>query len=165
MKSDFSRFIARGLLAALPVVLVIAALGCGVHVGPTGIDVVLGGSFYTRDAKQTDNRSVEADKGEDASGPSEVTTHATRTWGTSGIVAEITDTSEKISIQGKGLSKNLSETLGKDIVKDALAAALKSTPTGAALAAGRALLGDDDPPPLNVLRLRPLDRIEPDPPE
>ena len=141
---------AVGLVALL-------SLGCGVHVGPTGLDVVLGGSFYTHVDKQADKGKGAAVEGEDASGASEWTTHATRTWGTSGIEGIITDESETITIQGEGLSKNLSETLGKDIVKTAVEAALKSTPTGAALAAGKALLGGDEVDPSAILEDLPPD--------
>ena len=120
--------------------------GCAVHVGPTGLDVALGGTFYGHTDKQADTGGGEATEGGDGGVASEWTTYAARTWGTSGIEGKITNDSELISIQGSGLSDNLSETLGKDVVKAALEAALKTTPTGAALAAGRALLGDDEPP-------------------
>ena len=121
-------------LGALCALLVVAALwlgGCAVHVGPTGLDVVLAGTFYGHVDEQADKGG----EGEDGDkGASWWGTYAARTWGTSGIEGKITNDSELISIQGEGLSKNLSETLGKDVVKEAFTAALKATPLGAGAA-------------------------------
>ena len=96
------------LLAAL------VSFGCAVHVGPDGVDVVLAGTYYAHSDDQTDTGNGE---GAEGAGSSRWRTHAARTWGTSGIEGEITTDKELISIQGSGMSDNLSETLGDDIVE------------------------------------------------
>lgn len=81
--------------------------GCAFHAGPDGIDAVLAGTFYAH----TDAQS-EAEEGS-----SRWTTHAARTWGTSGLEGKITHDSELISITGDGISKNLAGVLGENVIE------------------------------------------------
>ncbi len=126
--------------------------GCIVHVGPTGLDVAIAGTFYSHSetnagAGGTDDSEDVNGEEDSSSGPFTWRTHAARTWGTSGVEGEITTESEKISIQGKGMSDNLQETLGDDIIRDIANAARKATPAGGAAAIGEAIFSDDEPPP------------------
>jgi hypothetical protein len=100
---------------------------CAFTINPDGLHAVVGGTYYGH----ADDQAERGEGDTTAKGKSRWHTYAARTWGTSGIEGKITNDSELISIQGKGLSDNLSETLGKDIVRDLVAAALKATPAGA----------------------------------
>ena len=91
---------------ALLCALAVIAPGCAFHLGTDGIDVVLAGTYYGHTDKQAGKDAV----------PQRWTTHAARTWGTSGIEGKITTDSETISIQGDGMSKELSATLGNDVI-------------------------------------------------
>ena len=142
-----------GLLVASVASIV---LGCAVTMNPDGLHAVFGGTYYGTAGE----KPCGCGDGDTTNVQNRRHTYAARTWGTSALKGEVKNDSEKISIQGEGMSVILGETLGKDIVRDAVAAALKVTPIGAGLAAGKFVLGDDEEVPVDVT---PLERLEPRP--
>jgi len=149
-------------ISALLGVIAILALGCAVTVNGSGLHAVVGGSYY---GHADENREKETSENQEkAKGKSRSNTYAARTWGTAALKGTITASEETISIKGKGISATMGATLGKDIVRDALGAALRATPTGAALTAGKALLGEKAERPVSVpippnerIKLQPID--------
>ena len=130
--------------------------GCAFHVGRTGIDGVLAGTFYSH---SDDQMTTGKDCTDDCQpGVSRWHTHAARTWGTSGIEGKITANDETISIQGEGISDKLAGVLGEDVIAKAVEAYIRSTPSGAVLSGARALFGGDETPaPVSVpVPLQPL---------
>lgn len=91
---------------ALAIALVLAS-GCAFHAGPSGIDLVIAGSYYSHTDEQVSAYDPE----------SRWMTHAGRTWGTSGIEGQITTDSETLSITGDGISENLAGVLGEDTIE------------------------------------------------
>jgi hypothetical protein len=91
-------------------------MGCAFTLNPDGFHAVLGGTYYGHADDQSDKGKVTDATEGITKGKSRWHTYAARTWGTSGIEGEITTDSELISIQGAGISDNLSKTLGDDIV-------------------------------------------------
>ena len=79
--------------------------------GPSGLDLVFAGSFYSHTDEQADA------EGKGDPGSSQWATAAGRTWGTSGLEGQITEESETISITGKGISDNLAGVLGEDVIQ------------------------------------------------
>lgn len=148
--SDFAR-----LFALLFCVFLLA--GCGFHIGPDGLSLVVAGTFYTHSDEQIDTGNGDGEK-DAPPGVSQWRTSALRTMGTSGIEGKITSDSETISIQGDGMSKEMSATLGDDVIStvaDQVSCALqpaqpkclggvKST-AGAALKAVKKVLVVDEP--------------------
>ena len=95
------------------VLLIVAAWifsGCSAHVGPSGLDLVFAGSFYSHTDEQAEGE-------DDDPGSSQWATAAARTWGTSGLEGRITESSETISITGNGISDNLAGVLGEDVIQ------------------------------------------------
>ena len=93
-------------VCALLCALFVIAPGCAFHIGSDGLDMVFAGTYYGHTDKQAGKDAV----------PQRWTTHAARTWGTSGIEGKITTDSETISIQGEGISAEMSATLGNDVI-------------------------------------------------
>jgi hypothetical protein len=100
----------QGLLLFLVALLM---LGCAITINPDGFHAVVGGTYYGH----ADDQSEKDAEGVANKGKSRWHTYAARTWGTSGIEGKITTDSELISIQGAGISDNLSQTLGDNIIE------------------------------------------------
>jgi uncharacterized protein YceK len=98
--------------SVLALVILIGLSGCAVTINPDGFHAVVGGTYYGH----ADDQSEKGAEDTATKDKSRWRTYAARTWGTSGIEGKITTDSELISIQGAGISDNLSKTLGDDIV-------------------------------------------------
>ena len=149
--TSWPRWIWSKVWPLLFVLLALLLTGCAFTVNGSGLHAVLGGSYYGHADENREKGTAENQ--ETAKGKSRSNTYVARTWGTAELKGKISASEETISIKGEGISETMGKTLGKDIVREAVGAALRATPTGAALAAGKALLVDEAPDLEDVIDL------------
>ena len=109
-----NKSIVRLVVKSIAALALFAPLGCTLNMGPAGFTVAAFGAAYTHRESFSPAPTTNDDDGGGAVLKS-WTTVALRTFGTVDVEATVDMGSERISLSGKGMSKNMAGVIGEDV--------------------------------------------------